>query len=63
MTQEIKPIAEGCFSKTPFAHILVYLFEKQLSGTLTIQHEKANLRIYVRNGKPAAVGTFPDRSR
>ena len=57
MTQERQPIAKGSFSKTPFAHILLYLFEKQLSGTLTVGHEQANLKIYFRNGKPAKVQT------
>ena len=61
MTQDRKPIAEGSFSKTPFAHILLYLFEKQKSGTLTIGHEQANLRIYFRNGKPAKVRTDIDK--
>lgn len=57
MMEDRQPIAEGSFSKTPFAHILLYLLEKQKSGTLVIEHEKATLRIYFRNGKPAKVQT------
>ena len=57
MTRETTPVAEGNFSKTPFAHILIYLLEKKLSGTLDIHHEKANIRVYFREGMPAKVQT------
>jgi hypothetical protein len=57
MTKEMKPVAEGNFSKTPFAHILIYLLERKMSGTLDIRHEKAKVRVYVRDGKPAKVQT------
>ena len=57
MTSEKKPVAEGDFTQTPFAHILIYLLERKLSGTLNIRHEKARVRIYFRDGKPAKVQT------
>ncbi|MBW2276293.1 MAG: DnaJ domain-containing protein [Deltaproteobacteria bacterium] len=50
-----KPLAEGNFTKTPFAHILVYLFEKKLSGTLEIHSSADVVTVYVREGTPAKV--------
>ncbi|MEM7448596.1 MAG: DnaJ domain-containing protein [Myxococcota bacterium] len=35
-----KPRAEGDLSKTPFAHLLLYVLRKQLSGTLAIWPEQ-----------------------
>ncbi|HUT79272.1 MAG TPA: DUF4388 domain-containing protein [Polyangia bacterium] len=50
-----KPIAEGHFSKTPFAHILVYLHNRKLSGTLEVRSTADALSIYFREGVPAKV--------
>ena len=33
------PTAQGTLAKTPFAHLLIYLVEKVLTGTLEITHE------------------------
>lgn len=65
MTQDAKyqPVAEGTFDKTPFAHILVYLYDKRLGGTLQIQDEQHQATIYFREGVPAKVRTsMPGRS-
>jgi tetratricopeptide (TPR) repeat protein len=53
--QRPKPIAEGHFSKTPFAHILVYLHNRKLSGTLEVRSTAEVLSIYFREGVPAKV--------
>jgi len=50
-----KPLAEGNFKKTPFAHILVYLFEKELTGTLEVHSSADVVTAYVREGRPAKV--------
>ena len=50
-----KPLAEGTFSKTPFAHILVYLMEKKLGGSLVVTDGPGEATIYFREGMPAKV--------
>ncbi|MBN2341449.1 MAG: DnaJ domain-containing protein [Deltaproteobacteria bacterium] len=50
-----KPIAQGNFSKTPFAHILVYILTKELHGTLEVRDGARAISIYFRNGCPAKV--------
>jgi tetratricopeptide (TPR) repeat protein len=52
-----KPLAEGNFKKTPFAHILVYLYEKKLGGTLEIHSSADVVTVYFREGTPAKVRT------
>ncbi len=50
-----KPMAEGTFSKTPFSHILVYLYGKRVSGTLDVHDNQQSLTAYFREGMPAKV--------
>jgi tetratricopeptide (TPR) repeat protein len=50
-----KPLAEGNFKKTPFAHILVYLYEKELDGSLEIHSSTDVVTVFVREGTPAKV--------
>ena len=50
-----KPLAEGNFKKTPFAHILVYLYEKKLNGSLEIKNSADVITVFVREGTPAKV--------
>lgn len=57
MLQKPKPIAHGNFSQTPFAHILVYIFSKNLQGTLEIHDGDDELVIYFRGGCPAKVSS------
>jgi tetratricopeptide (TPR) repeat protein len=54
-TNRPEPFAEGTFTKTPFAHILIYLMERKLTGTLEIADNKDNATIYFREGTPAKV--------
>ncbi len=35
------PTAQGSFEKTPFAHLLIYLRDRRMTGTLAIQYEGA----------------------
>lgn len=54
---KLSPTAEGSFSKTPFSHILVFLMEKQRSGTLEVDAREQSASIYFRDGMPAKVRT------
>jgi len=58
-----EPIARGTLSHTPFAHILVYVLERKLQGTLELQDHKDRLLIYFRDGAPAKVDTTRDSRR
>jgi tetratricopeptide (TPR) repeat protein len=56
-----EPIASGAFDKTPFAHLLIYLDQKQLSGTLAVWPESSaegesenQDRILFLKGRPVA---------
>jgi curved DNA-binding protein CbpA len=65
MTQEprYQPVAEGTFDKTPFAHILVYLYDRRMGGSLQVQDENHQATIYFREGVPAKTRTsLPGRS-
>ncbi|MCP4599535.1 MAG: DnaJ domain-containing protein [Proteobacteria bacterium] len=55
--QNLKPVAKGDFSKTPFAHILVYLWERRMGGTLVIEDSTNKLSIYFREGTAAKVNS------
>ncbi len=50
-----KPIATGRFSKTPFAHILIYLLDRKMTGTLEIRDENHQVSLYFRDGSPAKI--------
>ncbi len=54
-TNRPAPLAEGAFTKTPFAHILIYLMERKLTGTLEITDKNDNVTIYFREGMAAKV--------
>ncbi len=59
-TPQPELVASGALSKTPFAHLLVYLDQNRLSGTLAIWPEEASEkrqgqdRILFRLGRPIA---------
>ncbi len=56
-------MAKGNFSQTPFSHILVYLLEKKLNGTLEIRTNDSEITVYFRKGTPAKVrSTIPCRN-
>ena len=51
----VTPTATGLFSKTPFAHVLVYLHTRELSGTLEIRDGDDLDHVYFQKGCPAKV--------
>ncbi|MDD5306291.1 MAG: DnaJ domain-containing protein [Deltaproteobacteria bacterium] len=53
--QGLSPVAQGSFSQTPFAHIVVYLNNKRMSGTLEVRGTLDTVTIYFRDGAPAKV--------
>jgi hypothetical protein len=53
--QGLAPVAQGSFAQTPFAHILVYLHVKQMSGTLEVTGDQHSAAIYFRDGSPAKI--------
>ncbi len=57
MDERISPTTSGNFDKTPFAHILIYLFNKRISGTLDINFQNTEVNIYFKEGAPAKVQT------
>ena len=57
MTGETAPTTTGDFKKTPFSNILVYLFEKRISGTLDVRYRDTRVIIYFREGTPVKVQT------
>jgi tetratricopeptide (TPR) repeat protein len=50
-----RPLAQGSFGKTPFPHILVYLLQKRLGGTLEIRAKNDTVIVYFRDGMPGKV--------
>jgi len=51
------PLAQGNFSKKPFPHILVYLVQKRLGGTLEVRSRNDTVTVYFRDGMPGKVRT------
>jgi tetratricopeptide (TPR) repeat protein len=49
------PLAHGSFSKKPFPHILVYLMQKRLGGTLEVRDRNDIVTVYFRDGMPGKV--------
>ena len=55
-----EPIATGTLAKTPLPHLLIYLDQKQLSGTLALwpdvipENDKRQDRILLLKGRPVA---------
>ncbi|MCB9707314.1 MAG: DnaJ domain-containing protein [Myxococcales bacterium] len=49
-----QPTVTGSFQKTPFPHILVYLLQRAISGTLVVRHSNAAEMIWFEKGSPAA---------
>ncbi len=59
----MEPVAEGNFSQTPFAHILMYIWERRMTGTLRVHDSSNEISVYFREGTPAKVrSSFPSRS-
>ena len=51
----VTPTATGSFGKTPFAHVLVYLHTRELSGTLEVREGERQDHVYFQKGCPAKV--------
>ncbi len=51
------PLAQGSFDQKPFPHILVYLMQKKLTGTLEVQSAHEEAAVYFRDGMPGKVRT------
>ena len=51
----VTPTATGSFAKTPFAHVLVYLHTRELSGTLEVHQGDEVHHAYFQKGCPAKV--------
>ncbi|HEU4538764.1 MAG TPA: DUF4388 domain-containing protein, partial [Polyangiaceae bacterium] len=47
------PTATGDLGRTPFAHLLVYCLDREMTGTLVLQAESARHALYVERGVPA----------
>jgi len=58
-TNELFPdaTATGDFARTPFAHVLVYVWTRNISGSLEVRQGNRNHLIYFMQGKPAASST------
>lgn len=51
------PLAQGSLARTPFAHVLVYIWEKRLTGTLAVQSPGGEDLVVFEEGAPAAFRT------
>lgn len=48
------PTATGKLEKTPFVHVILYLYEKQASGTLVVQARSYGYRVLFQRGRAIA---------
>ncbi|UQA62140.1 tetratricopeptide repeat protein [Polyangium aurulentum] len=56
MPTEVLPTAEGDLGRTPFAHLLVYVLDKQLTGALVLREPSgAEHRVRLEAGAPVKV--------
>jgi curved DNA-binding protein CbpA len=55
------PTATGDLARTPFAHLLVYCLDHELTGTLVLQRDRGRHALYVERGVPAKASSHePD---
>lgn len=55
MEAAVQPVAEGDITRTPVAHLLVYLYDRRRSGVLEVQGPQGELsRIEIQRGRPVA---------
>ncbi len=53
-----EPTAQGTLARTPFVHVLVYVLDRELSGTLVLRDpDRREHAIYFDRGAPAALQT------
>src|SRR5690349_2662397 len=55
---QAKPMAEGDLSRTPFAHLVLYIQREHLSGTLVIDRGGVEAKIMFKNGRAVAARLF-----
>jgi hypothetical protein len=56
---EGKPTARGDLSKTPFAHLVLYIYKQRLSGTLIVDRGGFESKVVFRNGRAVAARPLP----
>jgi hypothetical protein len=56
---QAEPTAQGDLSRTPFAHVLLYVHQKELSGTLVVEREGVDTRVVFRDGRAVAAKPLP----
>src|SRR5690349_15726595 len=54
-----EPRAQGDLGKTPFAHLILYLFRESLTGTLVIDRGGFETKVLFRNGRAVAARPLP----
>ncbi|MDJ0765252.1 MAG: DnaJ domain-containing protein [Myxococcota bacterium] len=55
--KDLQPVAIGHFSQRPFPHILVFLWERRMGGTLNIDDGADQVSIFFRDGSPAKISS------
>lgn len=50
----LQPVASGDLARTPFAHLVLYLYQRRSSGTLVIRMSKAEQRVLFHRGRAVA---------
>jgi hypothetical protein len=56
---EAKPTARGDLTKTPFAHLVLYIHKQRLSGTLIVDRGGFESKVVFRNGRAVAARPLP----
>lgn len=56
---EGEPIAQGDLAKTPFAHLVLYIQRRRLSGTLVVDRVGFESKVLFRNGLAVAARPLP----
>jgi len=59
VANQSQPRAQGDLSKTPFAHLVLYLHREGLSGTLVIARGGFETKVLFRNGRAVAARPIP----
>ncbi|MGD8858559.1 MAG: DUF4388 domain-containing protein [Myxococcales bacterium] len=57
--EQAQPQAQGDLSRTPFAHVLLYVHQRGLAGTLVIEREGVDTRVVFRDGRAVAAKPLP----
>src|SRR5215475_4501936 len=57
MSAALAPTAEGTLAKTPLVHLVVYMADRGLSGSIAFRDREAEHVVLFRGGSPAKVRT------